>query len=499
MTSQPPADAGVTRSTFLGHPRALATLSMTEMWERFSYFGMRALLALYLVAPPDGVTPPGGGLGFSRGEATAIYGTYIALVYMFPLAGGWIADRILGARRSVLIGGIVIASGHFMMAVPTELTFWLGLLSIALGTGLLKPCMSAMVGGLYAPGDDSRRDAGFSLFYMGINIGAFLSPIVCGALANAINWHWGFAAAGVGMTLGVIQYVAGWRHLGNVGSQPDNPASPETRKRVFVGASIGVLCFAIAVVADSLWRGFSMANLVDILAIVIVALPVVYFWRLFRSRDLSDDERSRARAYVFLFLASAMFWMIFDQAGSTLNVFAQDNTDRTILGWQMPAPFLQAVNPLFIILFAPVFARLWSKLGDRAPSTPVKFSLALFGIGGSFLIMIIPGTNADNGIPSAVWWLILVFLIQTWSELLLSPVGLSATTRLAPRGMESQLLALWFLSFAVGDTLGGQIANELEDLPFGSYYAVFGGAAVVFGVVLFALSPVVRKLMRGTR
>lgn len=486
--------------SFFGHPRGLMTLFLTEMWERFSYYGMRALLTLYLVAPPDGATPPGGGLGLSSGDATAIYGTYIALVYVLPLAGGWVADRMWGARRAVLVGGIIIASGHFLMAMPLQGSFWAGLLCIAVGTGLLKPCISAMVGGLYAPGDEARRDAGFSIFYMGINLGAFFSPLVCGALATNFSWHWGFAAAGIGMTLGLIQYLLGGKHLGDIGLRPPNPADPQQRRKALLLACAAVAGVVLAVVAVSVLRGgFSVTHVVDVLTVIILALPVVYFWRLFNAPGLTTVERSRLKAYLALFLAAAVFWMIFDQAGSTLNLFAEQHTDRDVGGWQMPASWLQSVNPIMIIVFAPIFAWMWMKLGERAPSTPVKFAIALVGVGGSFLVMVVPGLMADGGRLSSVWWLVGVYLIQTWGELLLSPTGLSATTKLAPAGMGSQMLALWFLANAVGDSVGGQLARLLEGIGLGPYFGVLGSAAVFFGLVLFIASPRVRRLMAGVR
>jgi len=499
-TTSLPSPTGNTATAF-GHPRGLSTLFFTEMWERFSFYGMRALLTLYLVAPPDGATPPGGGLGLTAGDATAIYGTYLALVYVFPLVGGWIADRLWGSRRAVLVGGIIIAVGHFIMAASFEVMFWLGLLLIAMGTGLLKPCVSSIVGGLYAPGDGARRDAGFSIFYMGINLGAFAAPLVTGTLAQQFDWHWGFIAAGIGMTIGIIQYLLGSKYLGNVGIKPPNPATPEVRRKAIwfgLGALSG-LSLAVAAVS-ALRGGFHITDIVDMLTVIVLIIPVVYFWKLFRNKSLSGDERSRVKAFLFLFLASAVFWMIFDQAGSTLNLFAQHSADRDIFfGWEMPAAWLQSVNPIFIIIFAPIFAIMWSRLANRAPSTPMKFGISVVGIGISFWVMVLPGLMADNGQLSSVWWLIGVYLIQTWAELLISPTGLSTTTALAPRGMESQLLALWFLATAVGDAIGGQLARVLEGLGTGMYFAVTGGAAVLFGIAMLILAPAISRMMKGVR
>ncbi len=492
----PAADA----KAFFGHPRGLMTLFLTEMWERFSFYGMRALLALYLITPPDGVSPPGGGLGLDDGSATAIYGTYLSLVYVFPLMGGWIADRMWGARRTVLWGGIVITAGHFLMAVPIEALFWIGLLSVALGTGLLKPNVSALVGGLYVGSEEARRDSGFSIFYMGINLGALIAPIVCGTISEWVGWHVAFAAAGVGMMFGLIQYVRGGKYLGDVGTHVPNPAPPELRRKVGYSSLIGVAAFAAVVAVVSLLTGgFNIDRLVDILSIVILLLPIIYFRTIFTKRKLSDVERSRVKAFVFLFLVAAMFWLIFDQSGSTLNIFAEKHTDLSIGSFAMPASWLQSVEPAMVIIFAPVFATIWMKLADRAPSTPVKFALGLVGVGISYLVMVFPGLMADEGNLSSVWWLVSIYVIQSWAELLLSPTGLSATTRLAPTGMAGQMLALWFLAAAVGDTIGGQLANLLSGLGLASYFGLLGSVAVLLGLLMLLISPKVRGMMVGIK
>jgi len=479
--------------TFLGQPAGLSTLFMTEMWERFSFYGMRALLVLYLTASTTEGYPPGPGLGFSAGDAAAIYGTYNALVYVLPLAGGWIADKLWGARRSVLVGGIIIAAGHFSMAVQVTAMFWLGLLLIAAGTGLLKPNISAIVGGLYREGDE-RRDAGFSLFYMGINLGAFLAPIVCGALQIAYGWHVAFAAAGVGMVIGILQYVIGQPSLGDSGRSPSSPATTAEKSRV-LRLTILVSVALVAIVAVDMAIGrFEIGHVTTIIAVVIVILPVIYFRRLLRA-PITAVERSKVKAFILLFIAAAVFWGIYDQAGSTLSVFAEKYTDRSIGGWEMPTAWFQSINPVFIIAFAPIFAWMWTKLADRAPSLPAKFTIAIFGIALSFLIMIPPAMNADNGQLSSMWWLVSVYLVQTWAELLLSPTGLSATTVLAPAGYVSQMLALWFLATAVGDSIAGQMLKFLQDDPLAVQFAVFAALAIVMGVVLALLIRPMKRLI----
>ncbi len=480
----------------MGQPRALATLFLTEMWERFSYYGMRAILVLYLIAPPDGATPPGQGLGYSVALAAAIYGSYSSLIYLLPIAGGWVADRLTGPRRAVLFGGTVIAAGHFMMAVPFEALFWFGLVAVAAGTGLLKPSISAIVGDLYAP-HDTRRDGGFSLFYMGINLGAFIAPLVVGSLADAFNWQIAFAAAGVGMVIGLIQYVAGGKGMGEAGKAVPKPATREEKGkagRLLVLILVGV---AAVLIIDVVFFGFSAQVITIALSITVIAVAVIYFIRLFRNPDLTSIDRERVKAFMYLFIAAAVFWAIYDQSGSTLTEFAQDFTDRSFGDWTMPVAWLQSINPIFIIIFAPIFAAIWTHLGNRAPSTPAKFAIALFGVGLSFLIMIPPAMAADSAQESAIWWLVGVYLVQTWSELLLSPNGLSATTKLAPAGLLSQMLALWFLATAVGDSVGGQVVRLVDVVGYGWYFAILGFATIGIGVAFTFIVKRIRTLMEG--
>ena len=490
-----PAD----EKTFFGQPRALATLFFTEMWERFSYYGMRAILVLYLIAPPDGATPPGGGLGFSAADAAAIYGTYASLIYLLPLAGGWVSDRIIGPRRSTLIGGIVIATGHFIMAVPAQAAFWTGLLVIAIGTGLLKPCVSAMVGDLYAPGD-TRRDGGFSIFYMGINLGALLAPLIVGYVGEEINWHLGFALAGVGMLIGLAQYVAGFKGLGTVGVAVPNPASRSEKGRALLWVLIALAAVAVVLVVNEfLFGGFDVTDITVIFTIVVVAIAFAYFVRLFRQPNLTGVDKERLRAFLYLFLAAVLFWAIYDQSGSTLNEFASKYTDLEFGSTTIPISWLQSINPIFIIIFAPIFATIWTKLADRAPSTPAKFAMALFGVGISFLIMIPPALQAENAQESAVWWLVAVYLVQTWSELLLSPNGLSVTTKLAPTGLLSQMLAVWFLATAVGDSVGGQIVRLIDVVGWAGYFIICGIGTIILAGLFLLVVPKIKRLMDGVR
>lgn len=482
--------------TFMGQPRALATLFLTEMWERFSYYGMRAILVLYLIAPLDGQTPPGQGLGFTLPVAAAIYGAYSSLIYLLPIAGGWVADRLTGPRRAVLLGGTVIALGHFTMAVPVEIMFWIGLVAVAVGTGLLKPSISAIVGDLYAA-HDTRRDGGFSLFYMGINLGAFIAPLVVGFLADAVSYHVAFAAAGVGMVIGLIQYVAGGKGMGQAGKAVPKPATPKEKTsatRLLVVVIVGV---AAVLVVDVIFFGFSAQVITIALSITVITIAIVFFARLLRNKDLSPTDRERVKAFAYLFVAASVFWAIYDQSGSTLTEFAQQFSNRDIGSFVVPVAWLQSINPIFIIIFAPIFAAVWTHLGNRAPSTPAKFAIALFGVGLSFLIMIPPAMAADSAQESAVWWLVGVYLVQTWSELLLSPNGLSATTKLAPAGLLSQMLALWFLATAVGDSVGGQLVSLVDVVGYGWYFAILGFATILIGVAFTFIVKKIRTLMEG--
>lgn len=432
----------------------------TEMWERLSYYGMRAILLLYMVAPLAG-----GGLGFDTPRAARIYGTYTSAVYLTPLIGGWIADRFLGARLTVLIGGIIIASGHFCMAFPSLQTFYAGLILIVAGTGLLKANITTMVGSLYEEGDP-RRDAGFSIFYMGINLGAFLAPFVCGTLAQApavrvwlqgrgfdpgLSWHLGFAAAGVGMTLGLLQYVAQRKTIAHVGNRP-------ARKG-------GVL--KAATVSD----------------------------------PLTPEELKRIGAILILFFFSAVFWMIFEQAGSSMNLFADRLTRNTLFGFSFPSSWFQSANPVMIILFAPIFSWAWLKMGKRQLSSPAKFVFGLLFAGGGFLVLAYASTFTAGGLVSPMW-LLAVYLMHTVGELCLSPIGLSTVTKLAPARIVGMMMGFWFLSISFGNYMAGWVAGFFREGDATAMAKLFGGAGLIAiggGLVLVFLVPFLRKLMKDVR
>jgi POT family proton-dependent oligopeptide transporter len=484
--------AGV--KTFFGHPRGLATLFMTEMWERFSWYGMRAILTLYLIA-----AVLDGPLQGRETLAAAIYGVYNALVYMLAMPGGWVADRLWGARKAVLVGGIVIASGHFVLAIPSNSTFFFGLLLIAVGTGLLKPNISAMVGGLYENSSSARRDAGFTLFYMAINIGAMAAPLVVGTVGENVNWHLGFALAGVGMTLALVQYVLGGRHLGDVGRVPPTPATPEEKRTILRKVALWAGVAAAAALVDVALGTFDIEHVVNAMAFLGVVVPIIYFVTMFRSPVLRSEDRPKILAFVWFFVTAVLFWMIYDQSGSLLTIFADTKTDRMIGGWEFPASWYQSVNPVYVIVLAPAFAALWVWLArrNREPSTVMKFALAMLLIGGSFGIMGLAGAAAaasDTG-KVTVFWLLGVYLVQTLGEMCLSPVGLSLSTKLAPAQFMSQIMGLWFLATATGNALNGWTVKLNAPMGDAAYYTMWAVVAALAGVAFMIGSKKIRALM----
>jgi POT family proton-dependent oligopeptide transporter len=473
---------------FFGHPRGLATLFMTELWERFSYYGMRALLILFMTA-----APATGGLGFDVATAGAVYGLYTAMVYMVSLPGGWLADRFLGLRKAVLWGGVVIAAGNACLVVDDIRFFYGGLALIVIGTGLLKPNISTIVGHLYAAGD-ARRDAGFSIYYMGINLGAFLSPLACGWLGQRVNWHLGFALACGGMTLGVIQYVWGGKHLGEAGLRPASPAGAGQKRQLGFGVlGVAALAAVLALLDSTGVVAITAARLSDALGLVLVAITLLCFAWLLLAGHWTPAERKRLIVVGVLFLASALFWCMFEQAGSTLNLFAQRSTRTSVFGFSFPSSWLQSMNALFIITLAPVFAWLWVKLGRREPSSPAKFVYGLFCGGLGFAVIALGALTAEGGEKVSVAWLLTVYLLHTAGELCLSPVGLSAMTKLAPASIGGLLMGVWFLSISVGNYLGGRLASLYEAWPLPHLF----GAVAAFGIVAgFLLALFVRPTVR---
>ena len=483
--------------TFFGQPRGLATLFFTEMWERFSYYGMRALLILFMTAATTGENP---GLGLDVGTAAAVYGLYTGLVYLMSLPGGWVADNLWGQRKAVYVGGWIIAAGHFSMAIPTTTSFYTGLVLIVLGTGLLKPNVSTVVGDLYPEGG-AARDAGFSVFYMGINLGALGGPLLCSFLGENYNWHWGFSAAGFGMVLGLIQYKMGAGLLGDAGHLKTNDSRAElaAKTRGFFGGFLGIAA-ALALFGWLVAQGIIPLTLTQIataLGSSILIIVGIYFAYILTLGGHTRDEKKRLVVILWLFILAAIFWSGFEQAGSSLNLFAQDLTDRNIFGWLMPAGFLQSVNAGFIIIFAPVFASLWVWLSARNanPSIPLKFAFGLIGLTAGFFVIAWGAANATAATQVSPAWLIVMYFLHTMGELSLSPVGLSSITKLAPEGRVGQMMGVWFVATALGTLVAGLVAGGLEDL---SPFALFRTVAMLLAaasIVALLLSPGVKKLM----
>jgi POT family proton-dependent oligopeptide transporter len=493
-------------ATFFGHPRGLSTLFFTEMWERFSYYGLRAILILFMTA-----TVADGGLGFEVSTAAAIVGVYTAAVYLMALPGGWIADRIIGQRRAVFLGGVIIAAGHFSMAIPQLATFYLGLLLIVLGTGLLKPNISAMVGELYPADAGARRDAGFSLFYMGINLGAFLAPLIVGGLGEKVNWHLGFAMAGVGMVLGLIQYVLGGKYLGDAGLHPD--ATEMERAANMRKLMIGLALFA-ALIAALIVFGVSVETIAGAGTAVIVGSTVLYFAYVLIAGNLTREEKGRVGAIAVFFVAAAVFWAGFEQASTSFNLVAERLTNLNFFGWEMPASWLQSANPFFIIALAPVFAWLWVWLSKRnaEPSSPRKFSGGLILLGIGFLVIMVGTLQVASGSVTrmGVGWLVLTYLLHSCGELALSPVGLSTVTKLSPHRMVGQMMGIWFMATSLGNLIAGLLAARIGAVDAASAGAVSPDqAASIFtfvaavsigaGLLLLVGGGIVKRMMGGVK
>jgi POT family proton-dependent oligopeptide transporter len=480
------------------HPRGLYTLFFTEMWERFSYYGMRALLVLFMV---DAVR---GGLGMDDRTATAIYGIYTATVYLMSLPGGWLADRLWGAQRAVWYGGIIIAAGHFTLALPWTHSFYLGLVFVAVGSGILKPNMSGMVAELYPEGG-ARRDAGFTIFYMGVNLGAALGPMVCGWLAKSMGWRWGFGAAGVGMVLGLTQFRLTRRALGSAGLK-------RGIEKPFIGAERAIFFGVVGALLIGLllaMSGFVKLNPVFLaqgMTYVILTIALLFFIYAFGFCGLNKIEKERVAVILVLFLTSALFWAGFEQAGSSFNLFAERYTVR-YLSWfhfEVPAAWFQTFGPVFIITLAPLFAYLWVWLARRnlEPSIPVKFALGLLLLAAGFLVMAGAATVVAGGQKAWPTWLIMTYLIHTFGELCLSPVGLSSVTKLAPRKLAGQMMGVWFLASSLGSVLAGLLAGEFNPDTIQHWpvmYLKIVILPVVAAVMLLVFSGPIKRLMVGVK
>ncbi|MEV0007398.1 peptide MFS transporter [Streptomyces sp. NPDC051840] len=485
--AQPPPEDD---RAFFGQPRGLMTLSGLEVWERFSFLGMQAILVLYFAD-----TVANGGLAMDPGTAASVSAAYGTLVYLVSVAGGWLADRILGSYRAVLYGGILIAFGHYAMAVPTATMTWVGLGLISAGTGLLKPNVASMVGKLYRT-EDERRDAGFALYYMAINIGAFAGPLITGWLGDHAGWHWGFSAAAFGMTLGLIQYVLGRRHLAGRKHSAEFALAPGPMRRAVLMIVAGAVLVAVVATALALAGWLTMDRFVDVLTVISVIAPVVYFVVMFRSPRVSAEERGRLRPYVVLFLASVVFNFILFQAYSTMMLLASTNARTEIFGFHFPASWYASALGAFEVALAPVVAAVWARMGPRQPHASNKIAFGVILGGLSFLLMVLPTSgHTDDSYKMAAWWIVGSYLLLGLGDVLLETSGMSATTKLAPKAFASQTMALWFLSLALANGIQAQIVKLYGEVSNPAYFGVNGAVAVVAGVAVIAAAPWLKRTM----
>ncbi|WP_410563725.1 peptide MFS transporter [Amycolatopsis sp. cmx-4-61] len=471
---------------FFGHPRGLANLFGVELWERFSYYGMLGILALYLYR-----TAADGGLGLPQEDALGIVGAYGGLVYLFAVAGAWVADRLLGSERTLFYSAVLIMIGHISLAVlPGFAGVGVGLACVAVGSGGLKANATAIVGTLYAEGDE-RRDAGFTIFYMGVNLGAFVGPLLTGWAQQDVGFHLGFGLAAIGMALGLVQYTLGRKNLGERAKAVPDPL-PASRRLL----AVGVALVLVAVVLVLLLTGVvNPGNLADVVVWVVGVISVVYFVIILVSRKITADERSRVFSFIPMWIASAVFFSLYQQQFTVVTVYADQRLNRDLFGWQMPVSWVNSVNPVFIIVFAPLLAALWTKLGERQPSTPMKFVIGTVLMGVAFLLFLPMVGSGRNASPLLA--LVGILFVFTMAELCLSPVGLSLSTKLAPAAFPTQMVALNFLSVSFGTAMSGKLAEYYSVDDEAPYFGTVGGVAVAVGVLLFLGIPFIRKLMKG--
>ncbi|MCR6490667.1 oligopeptide:H+ symporter [Amycolatopsis sp. OK19-0408] len=472
--------------TFLGHPRGLANLFGVEMWERFSFYGMQGILTIYLY-----YSAAEGGLGLSEATATSIVGAYGGLVYLSTVVGAWLADRIIGSERVLFFSAILIMFGHIALAVLPGFTgVGVGLAAVALGSGGLKANATNLVGALYATGDE-RRDAGFSIFYLGINLGAFVGPLLTGLAQKNLGFHYGFGLAAVGMAVGLTQYSFGRKNLSPDSNAVPNPLPAQRRLLFAVVALVAVAAIVVLVLAGVI----TAANLAVVTIGIVLVASIAYFAVILSSKRVTSLERSRVYSFIPMFLASFVFFALFQQQFTVVTIYVDQRLDRSILGWEMPVSWANSINPIFIIVLAGVFAALWTRLGSRQPSTPIKFALGTIVMGAAFMLFL----PLSGGGPASTPLLALagILLLFTIAELLLSPVGLSLSTKLAPRSFRTQMVALNFLSIALGTATAGALAKYYDPGDEVPYFALVGGVAVAFGLILALVSPLIRRLMRG--
>lgn len=485
----------VPQTGFFGHPKGLFSLFFTEFWERFSYYGMKAILIYFMY---DKVK--NGGLGLSETTAASIMAIYGSLVYMSGIIGGWIADRILGTRRTIFWGGILIILGHLSLAIPGGLTFlFASMVFIIIGTGLLKPNVSSVVGDMYAE-EDTRRDAGFNIFYVGINAGAFLSPLIVGTVQKNYNYHVGFSIAAIGMAVGLFMYKHKQKEkLGLAGLEPKNPLTVQERSSILRKFIAAVIVVAVLIIITSMTGVLTIGGVVNFFTVIGLLAPIAVFIWMFTSKKTKKEEKFHLLAYIPLFITGTMFWVIQEQGTTILATYIERRTDLTVGSFNIPPAWFQSLNPLFIITMAPILAWIWVKMGKRQPSTPIKFAFSLFFAGISFLIMIIPAISSGGKELISPWWIVLSFFLVVIGELLMSPVGLSATTKLAPAAFAAQTMSLWFLTSTAAQALNAQFAKLFAKITEVQYFGYLGGASVLLFILMLTLSPWISKKMGSVR
>ncbi|WP_089917058.1 peptide MFS transporter [Leifsonia sp. 21MFCrub1.1] len=473
---------------FFGQPRSLANIFGVEMWERFSFYGMQGILLIYLYYSAER-----GGLGIDEATATGVVGAYGGAVYLSTILGAWLADRLFGSERVLFWSAVVIMAGHISLAVlPGVAGVLVGLLLVALGSGGLKANATRIVGTLYSE-KDPRRDAGFSLFYLGINLGAFAGPLLTGLLQSTLGFHWGFALAAVGMAIGLIQYSLGRKRLPDEARHVPHPLE-RSRYPLMIGVGVAGLVVIVVLVLTGLINASNLA--LWVIGVTIVA-AIAYFVVILGSKLLSADERSRLFAFIPLFITNAAFWTLYQQQFTVVTIYSDKRLDRNLFGWEFPVSWVQSINPIFIIVLSGVFAAIWTKWGEKQPSTPIKFAAGTVLMGLAFFLFLFWAGGGANSTPLlAVIGILFVFTV---AELLISPPGLSVTTKLAPRSFQAQMVALYFLSVALGTAMAGQLGKLFTTVPEGIYFSIIGGIAIAIGVVLALLSPWVLRLMRGVR
>ena len=492
MSNDSPSGRHPEDTTFFGHPHGLSTLFFTEMWERFSYYSMHAILLFYLI---DSFSK--GGLGMNTSIATSIVAIYGALIYMSTVIGGFISDRILGPRRTVFWGGVLIALGNFILVLPLRFVgLYVSIVIIVLGTGFLKPNVSDMVGGLYSK-EDTRRDAGFNIYYMGINIGALLAPFIVGWVGQTYSYHAGFALSTVGMVLGLIQYCIGSKkYLGKDGLLPNDPIKPDEKAKVIKQVSWVTAIVVVGLLIMYFTHTLNVNNIIFIITILGILLPAIYFFNIFRSPKITPKDRKNVIVYIVVFIASVFFWSIYEQTMTIFPLVAQQMTDLKLFGIHVQASQFTGFNALFVLVYSPIVAAMWTKMGKKQPSSTSKFTIGLLASAFSFLVLLIPIAIDGVGVKFSGWWLILSIAIVEIGEVFLSPSGLSLTTKLAPKAFNAQMMSIWFLGDAAAQSFNAQLVKLYSVPNAAMYFGVMGVVAIVIAVILFSMRGMLAKLIQ---